>query len=265
MVIRAHSLALILICSVAFISSGNSASGQIGAAIITFGAGSAIINRAGDEFRKSIDHARAAASSLLDDANEKAKERLAQIDEIANRTISDMIGKTEEAATRILENATKKVNDLETQIMTDVKQVIWEGECAGRRLVIEDLGTALGGLGRLIGTNQIILTPPVKVRQTPKWYTGCLWWCRDPYVVDVTEPFGETYKKVRDLMEGAIAPDQVTDDTPADNLVGTYEYLSIFAKRTSCFYPGSEERYNRAFIYYREQARKWNNIVNVKL
>lgn len=176
-----------------------------------------------------------------------------------------MIGKTEEAATKILEDATKKVSEIEKQIMADVKQVIWDVECAGKRLVIGDLGTALGGRGHLIGTNQIRLTPPVRVLQTPKWYTGCLWWCRDPYVADVTDPFGETYKKIRDLMEEAIAPDQVADDTPADHLVGTYEYLSSFARSTSCFYQGSEDRYNRAFIYYQDRARQWNSIVNVEL
>jgi gas vesicle protein len=261
---RIGSLALILACSVTTLSIGGSANAQFGAAIAVVGGG-LVLEKAGDEFRESIDHAYAAASSLLGQADKIAKERLAQIDEIANRTIMDMIGKTEEAARRILADATKMVNDLEKQIMADVKQVIWEAECAGKRIAIGDLGVALGGLGRAIGTNQIRITPPVRVLQTPNWYAGCFWWCRDPYVVDVTEPFGETYKTVRDLMEEAIAPDQITEDTPADNLVGTYEYLSSFAKKTSCFYQGSEDRYNRAFVYYQDRAKQWNNLVDVKL
>ena len=261
---RRGTLALLLACCVAMLPIEGRVNAQIEAVIAAVG-GSLALDKAGDEFRKSIDHAHAAAASLLGQADKIATERLAQIDEIANRTISDMIGKTEEAATRILEDATKKVNDLETQIMSDVKQVIWEAECAGKRLAISDLGTALGRLGRVVGTNQIRITPPVRVLATPAWYSGCLWWCRDPYVIDVTEPFGETYKAVRDLMEESIATDQITDATPADNIVGTYEYLSSFAKRTSCFYQGSEDRYNRAFIYYQDRAKEWNNIVNVKL
>ena len=233
------------------------AEAQVGTAVAVVG-GSLAIKNAGDEFRKSIDHAHAAASSLLGQANQIAIARLEQIDEIANRTISDMIGKTDEAATKLLEDATKKVNALEQQILADVKQVIWDSECAGKRLLISDLGTALGGLGNAIGTHQIRLTPPVRVLETPAWHTGCFWWCRDPYVVDVTEPFGETYKKIRDLMEETIAPNQVGDDTPADNLVGTYEYLSSFAKKTSCFYQGSEGRYNQEFINYQDKARDLN-------
>lgn len=176
-----------------------------------------------------------------------------------------MIGKSEVAATRILEDATKKVNDLEAKIMTDVSKAIWQAECAGRQLLVSDLGTALGKLGKTFGTNKIRLTPPVRVLKTPAWYTGCLWWCKDPYVVDVTEPFGKTYVAVRDLMEGAIASDEVADDTPADNIVGTYEYLSSFAKRASCFYQGSEERYNRESISYQYKAHQWNNVVDVRL
>jgi hypothetical protein len=79
------------------------------------------------------------------------------------------------------------------------------------------------------------------------------------------EPFGETYIKVRDLMEETIAPELVEDETPAHYLVGTYEYLSSFALKTSCFYQGSEDRYNREYIRYREKARQWNNVVNVAL
>lgn len=236
---------------------------QVEAAITIVG-GSYVVDKAGKEFRESVDHAHAAASSLLGQADEIAKKRLEQIDEIANRTINDMIGKGQEAATKILADATKKVNELEKQIMADVKQIIWEAECSGRRLTIGDLGTALGGLGHTFGTNQIRLTPPVRVLQTPLWYSGCFWWCRDPYVVDVTEPFGKTYVAVKDLMEGAITSDHVNDNTPADNLVGTYEYLSSLAKRSSCFYQGSEDRYNREFVYYQNQAKQWNNIVAVE-
>ena len=264
MAIRSKLLIFVLVSFVTLISTVGYSNAQMGAAIAVVG-GSVALNEAGKEFRESIDHARAAASSLLAEADDIAKARLSQIDEIANRTISDMVGKSEEAVVRILEDASQKVNNLEKQIMADVKKVIWEGECAGRRLLLGDLGTALGGLGQLIGTNQIRITPPVRVLKTPKWYSGCLWWCRDPYVVEVVDPFGEVYKEIRDKLEASIAPNLVTDDTPADDLVGTYEYLSSFAKKTSCFYTGSEERYNRAFIYYQDKARQWNNIVDVPL
>jgi hypothetical protein len=201
----------------------------------------------------------------LGQADDIAKRRLEQIDLILQETVGGLIGKSEEAALAVLAQAKKDLEALEKKIFSDVKKVVWETECAGRRLAIGDVGTALGGLGDMLGTNQIRLTPSQRVLQTPAWYEGCFWWCEDPYVVDVMEPFGETYIKVRDLMEETIAPELVEDETPAHYLVGTYEYLSSFALKTSCFYQGSEDRYNREYIRYREKARQWNNVVNVAL
>lgn len=240
------------------------ASSQVGAIIGIVG-GSVAIDRAGNELRESIDHARAAASALIGKADAAAERRLNQIDGIIENTIGDLIGKSEKAALRILAKTTKDIQTLEKQIYSDVKKVIWDLECAGRRLAIMDIGTALGGLGDSLGTNQIRLTPANRVLESPAWYTGCFWWCKDPYIVDVMEPFGETYKQVRDLMEGAIAQDLISDDTPADQLVGTYEYLSSFALRTSCFYQGTEDRYNHEYINYKYKVRKWNNVLTVKL
>lgn len=239
-------------------------SAQVGAVVGAIG-GSVLVEEAGDELRETIDHARAAASALLGQADDIARMRLEQIDEILESTVGGLIGKSEEAALAIIAQANKDLLALEKEILSDVKRVIWEVECAGRRVLIEDVGTALGGLGEVLGTNQIRLRPPKRVLETPAWYQGCMWWCKDPYLVDITEPFGETYIQVRDLMEGAIASEFINDDTPAHQIVGTYEYLSNFAKKTSCFYQGSEDRYNREYVEYRERARKWNSLVRVRL
>lgn len=237
---------------------------QVGAVVGAIG-GSVLVDEAGDELRETVDHARAAASALLGQADDIAKRRLEQIDGILEETVGGLIGKSEDAALAILAQANKDILALEKEILSDVARVIWEVECAGRRVVIEDVGTALGGLGEVLGTNQIRLTPPKRVLETPSWFQGCLWWCEDPYLVEITEPFGQTYIQVRDLMEGAIAAEHISDDTPAHQIVGTYEYLSSFAKKTSCFYQGSEDRYNREYVNYREKARKWNDLVRVRL
>lgn len=223
------------------------------------------IDQAGDELRESIDHAHAAASSLLGRADNIAKRRLEQIDNIIDQTIGGLIDKSEEATLRVIKQAMKEVAALEKEIFLDVKKAIWEFDCAGRRLMLSDAQQVLGGFGDMLGTHQIRLTPSNKLLETPKWYSGCLWWCKDPYVVKITEPFGKTYVQVRDLMEASISDEHILDDTPANNLVETYEYLSSFALKTSCFYQGSEDRYNREYIKYREMARKWNNVVNVPL
>jgi len=255
-----HRLALCLLVLLA----SPPAKAQLGTALSVVGGG-ILVEKAGDELRDSIDRAHAAASSLLGVADEIAKKRLEQIDNILKSTVNELVNKTKEDALAVLEKARKDAVALEKEIFTDVKKVIWETECAGRRILIGDVSTALGSLGQMLGTNQLRVVPPRRVLQTPSWYTGCLWWCRDPYIVDVKEPFGETYKQVRNLMEASIAPELIDENTPAHHLVGTYEYLSSLAKRTSCFYQGSEDRYNREYIKYQEMARRWNNILDVSL
>lgn len=227
--------------------------------------GSVAVNRAGKELRETVDRAKAAASALLGQADSIAEGRLARIDAILENTVGGLIDKTEEAALVVIAEARRKIEELERIIFADLNKVIWEAECSGSRLVIGDLGKALGDLGEMPGTHQIRLTPPTRVLKAAAWYTGCFWWCKDPYLVDVMEPFGTIYIRVRDLMEESISAEHVKDDTPANHLVGTYEYLSAFALKAACFYPGSEERYNREYVQYREKARQWRNVVQVKL
>lgn len=252
-----------VLAAILFLLPINYSRAQVGAVIGVIG-GSHIVNEAGKDFRETIEHARAAANALLGRADDIAKARLNQVDKILSETVGGLIGQTEEAALAILEKATKEAKDLETRIFDDLRAVIWETECAAKRVVIEDLETALGGLGKLVGTGQIELTPPLRVFEKPKRFRNCLWNCKDPYVVDVMEPFAETYVQVRDLMELSISDDYVSDDTPADNIVGTYEYLSSFALKASCFYIDTETRLNREHVKYRKLADDWNKLVVAK-
>ncbi|SDU01060.1 hypothetical protein SAMN05428979_1089 [Stappia sp. ES.058] len=237
---------------------------QVGAAIGVIG-GSALLDQAGREFRETVDHARAAADALLGRADEIAKNRLNQIDGILKNTVGGLIGQTETVALNIIQQATKEISALEKEIYSDLLRVIWETECAGRRLIVGDTNTTLGRLGDFLGTGQIRLSPYQRVLPDLKrWKGECLFEC-DPYVVDVMEPFGQTYSRVRELMEQSISDELIDGSTPAEFIVGTYEYLSSFALKTSCFYSGSEDRYNREFVKYRELAKQWNNIVTAKI
>lgn len=226
--------------------------------------GGALLNEAGEEFEEAINHAQAAAESILGLADAIAAERLDQIDRILSETVDGLIGKSEQAALELLNQATQNVNDLEQQIISDLKAVIWEAECAGKRVALEDAREALGGLADFLNSHQIKLTPAKRVRPTPKWYSGCFWSCDDPYTVEITEPFGETFIKVRDLMEESIAATEVSDDTPAYDIVGTYEFLSAFALKTSCFYPGSSDAWNLKYIEYRSRAQEWRNVTTIE-
>ncbi|WP_157386333.1 hypothetical protein [Rhizobium leguminosarum] len=127
-----------------------------------------LIDKAGDEVRGSIDHAKEAGLALLDHASELGRQRLNQIDEIINRTGNALIGKSEAAVLSILAQAKRDIDAVRTSALNDLKAVIWEAECAGKRLTLSDLDEALGGLGELLGTHQIRLPPPIKTPQP--WY-----------------------------------------------------------------------------------------------
>ncbi|MDW9408561.1 hypothetical protein GOB18_07885 [Sinorhizobium meliloti] len=227
-------------------------------------AGSVLIDRAGGEARDSIDHAKAAASALVERANEAGRQRLDQIDQILKTTVADLIGQTEQSSLRILAQMKADLDALRAATLTDLKGVIWAAECAGTRLVLEDLQNSLGSLGKLLNTHQIQISPPIPVIDDRPWYCTN-WWCDSPDIVEIKQPFGDTYIEVRNKMEKSLSGDNVTEETPAHRIVGTYEYLSAFALKTSCFYPGSSEVWNREYVAYREKARQWRNVLDIRI
>lgn len=234
--------------------------GTVVSGVVVGGAGSVLLKQAGDEVDDAIRQAETAAHGLLGRADEIAKKRLDQIDVITQRTIENLVGKSEAAALEILKQTTKKVDALRQDIVSDLRTTIWAVECSGKRLLNEDIPTALGGLGRLINANSFEITPPVAVLDRPGIVSQLLG-KSDPYIIQIRAPFDQTYIQVRDLMELSIAPEQIGDDFPAHAIVSTWEYLAAFALRTSCFYNGSSDRWNQEFANYKEQARKWRDLV----
>jgi len=235
------------------------------AQIIPIIGGSILLDKAGKEVRDSIDAAREAGLALLDRANEVGRQRLDQIDAILKNTVGGLLGQTEESALKVLAQAKKDIDAVRESIFSDLKSVIWQAECAGKRFVLSDLQEALGGLGSILNTHQIRLSPPISIVEQRAWYCRLWWWCDDPNIIEIKEPFGDTYILVRDRMETFISSQNIQETTPAHRIVGTYEYLSAFALKTSCFYPGSSDAWNRESIKYREMAHKWRQVVNIAI
>jgi len=232
--------------------------------VIAVVGGGALIGKAGDELDDSIARAEAAGHGLLDKANAIGKERLDQIDQITQRAIREAIGLSEKAAIKILEKAAEDIDALRVDIMADLKGVVWEAACQGKKLLMQALPTSLGGLGTFLDVTQFELTPPVyRLNRPTTWFEK--WYMDDPYIIEIKEPFDRTYVTVRDVMEASIAPDVISDDTPAHHIVSTWEYLADFALRTSCFFDGSSDRWNQEYVNYREQARQWRELVFIRI
>lgn len=226
--------------------------------------GSVLIDKAGDELRGSIDHAREAGDELLERANELGRQRLDQIDKILKVTVGDLIGQTEQSSLKILAQAKKDIDAIQESTFVQLNGLIWQSECASKRVVLTDTKEALGKLGTVFGTHQIRLYPPIPVKDNRPWYCTN-WWCDDPNIVEIKEPFGETYIEIRDKIEESIASKNITESTPVHSIVGSYEYLSAFALKTSCFYPGSSGIWNKEYVMYKEMAQRWRRVANISI
>lgn len=223
------------------------------------------ISDAGREIRQSIDAAKAAAAYLIERGDAAAKARLEQIDQIQKNAFANanaLLAESEEAALRVLKEAASEISTLEKQIFADLNATIWNVECGARRLVGQDLSEALGGFGDMLGTHQIRISTPVP--REPEWYCSFMPFCRvgDP-VFEIKEPFGDTYIAIRDFMIGSVGT--ISQDGAAHTIVGTYEYLSTLAKRTSCYYEGASDIYIHEFIKYRDMARAWRAVLNIEV
>lgn len=245
------------------ISTSLSANAQVGAVVGVVGGG-LLLDEAADNINDSVARAEAAAHGLLGRADSIAKTRLDQIDAIVQKAIRDVSQQSEETALRILKQAQKDIDEIRSQTMADVRAVIWETECAGKRFVIDDIPTALGGLGRFLNVNEFEIVPPVYLLDRPRnpieRFFGT-----DPYIIQIKTPFDRTYVDVRSIMEAAIASDIVNDETPAHHVIATWEYLAAFALKTSCFYYNSSDRWNQEYINYKEQAKSWRDLVLVRV
>jgi len=78
------------------------------AALATLGT-SVAVDKAGDELRDVVNHAKAAAGELIGHMDDVAKRRLEQIDEILESTVGGLIEKTDKAALNAIAKAKKDV------------------------------------------------------------------------------------------------------------------------------------------------------------
>jgi hypothetical protein len=125
----------------------------------------------------------------------------------------------------------------------------------------ENLKDALGTFGSFIGSSQMKISPP-------PLYEGeramvCISDCTVSRTFEIKKPFQQTYTDVRDYILGRLK--QATDKTPINTIIVSYEFIGVLAYRTTCFVPGSEERYQAEALYYVRQAREWKNVLGSRV
>lgn len=221
----------------------------------------------GSEVRVAVSHARKEAQILIADGNAAAKQRLSQIDEIVDEAlddISDLENKTSEDVQRILTKVKADIGEIESKLIADLNDLVWKAECGGKRILIQDSKSALGGFGSLLGTHKIVVTPALP----PRPETRSLWCreisCTDEQKFQIREPFDHTYIEIREYMLTTL-DDRLEVDSPAHAIVGTYDYLSSLALRASCFHEGGSTQFAREHVKWKVKSEHWTNILSIEV
>ncbi|MCS5602508.1 MAG: hypothetical protein NZ734_09955 [Paracoccus sp.] len=107
-----------------------------------------------------------AAKSVLGEGNEALRNRLDQVDTIVDDALDQLALIPEDAESRILNvlrETETALSMLEKQFFVDVKEAIFEVECASTRFTLGTLQSGLGDVGDIIGTGKIKIRPPIPV------------------------------------------------------------------------------------------------------
>lgn len=245
-----------------FFATPQQSNAQAGA--ILSGVGGAIVaGEVGDELRESIDRAHAAASALIGQADEVAKRRLKQIDTILQDTVGGLIDETEEAVQRAISKATQEMRALEKEIVSDLKDVLWEAECTIDRSQDQIINQSLRGLlpSFLKGSERVISLPyPIK-------RTNFAGFQRDVKEIEIDLNAGLSADQVFSIIEEAYLESisNVREDDEAFGIISAYSNLSFLSRLTMCKFPGNGSVYwARKYAHYEDLLDPWVNILEVE-
>lgn len=219
------------------------------------------IHAAGAEVNRSIARTQQMGEVLVARSDQAAKQRLAQLDGIVQAAIRDLAQLEQDAVEdiqAILDRLKADLAEIEESLFQQVRQALWDAECAANRVLIEELRTVLGTAGKILGSHRVEIDLPIEDSR---------WWCftcRNKQVFEIKVPSGDTYIEIRDAMLGNLE-ERLEDETPAHAIVGTYEFLSALALKTSCFYPGSTERWINEHLAFKAKASMWKELVSVEI
>jgi len=223
------------------------------------------VRQAASETRETISHARTEAQILMREGDEIAYKRIEQIDRAVDDALLNIAlleEKTSEDVLKIIRVLNRHVVEIEKKLFEDLNKSLWQAECGAKRLIIEDAQIVLGDLGVLLGTNRIRITPAI-LPQRSGFEILCPW-CSRKETFEIDNDFSKTYIAVRDYMLENI-DDNMVDETPAYALVGTYDYLSSFALKATCFYPHGSVQMMREHIKFKNLSAKWTDILIVEV
>ena len=175
-----------------------------------------------------VDTARDAALAIEAQTNQDVTNRLQQVDGVIAKTVSEVkeletkgITDSKELIDKVNAAIAARINDvssLENKFKLDLADLIYKAECAGDKTLNGNLKDALGSVGRLLGTNEILITPPVMYAGESKSIcVPALFDCRITTSFPIRTPFSETYIDIRDYLLNRL--NGAREDTPIESIV----------------------------------------------
>ena len=148
--------------------------------------------------------------------------------------------------------------------MSDLATLLRQAECAAERVVGNNLANITAGW---FGSGAIVLEAPYPVDdpqwQDDRWLITKWIWPREAQlaIIPRRDNRWQMYERAEKAMEVFVGPENVTDTTMVDDIVGTWEYLSAAAYSAACFYPGNGDRLIAKYVDYKAKADLWKRIM----
>lgn len=228
--------------------------------------GKNLIEDASKKLSKNIDEARAAAEIAISKADNVAEARLKQVDAITQRSLDRLFAlgdKTETAVLNIINETSHELERLRGRFFRDLENTLNSAVCKADITLNAHLSDALGDVGRLLGTNSIEITLPVKTDPSlPRdgWMSSRR---SNRQVFDIQTPFDQTYVAIRDRLLANL--EHLESGQPAHIVVSTHSLIASLAERTACFTKATQKTYLQEMEVFQRRARVWNEVLKVEI
>jgi len=201
------------------------------------------------------------AGAIIGETDAAMEARIGQVDEVIDDALSRLAAipqDAEERALKILRETEKSLERIEKEIFADLKKLIFEAECAGRRLTLGTLQEGLGSIGVLLGTGKIRIEPPIPIELGTLCSVNPF--CSGKVEFKVVNNFESTAREINEFLLNAIQ--KIGDGDRASAIPETYRYLALVARRTTCFVGTDDHNpWVKDHIRYTSASNDWNKYV----
>ena len=205
-----------------------------------------------DQLNNSIDGARGAALALEQQASADGEARIKQVDTLVKAAIDKLNDDIEHQDT-IAKDFINQFDRMKDDTMVKLSDIIDTIFCKINIAMTQQMSDALGSFGKMLGTEQIEITPPVL-------YLGETTFMGNEITKKfrIKTPFSATYSDIRKyLIDTRLAA--MRDDTPISSILQTYILMARLSERAGCLV-GDQKGYGVEYALYWAKIGRWKRL-----